>query len=63
MPTTCRQKKIKKIGKSHRLGPSVPQDPQEEVFAMLHDKAMLQETLECSQLAILNPRDNPRSSP
>jgi GTPase SAR1 family protein len=54
------QKKIKKIGKSHPLGPWVPQDPEEELFAVLHDKAMVQEALECAQLAILNPQDDPR---
>jgi hypothetical protein len=56
------QKKIRKIPKTQHLGPWIPQDPEEEIFGVLNHKDLVQEALECAQLAILNPQDDPRNS-
>lgn len=57
----CESLSLKKISKAKPLGPWVPMDPQDEHFITLDSKDQVQEAIQCAQLAILNPQNDPSS--
>ncbi|CRG84041.1 hypothetical protein PISL3812_01383 [Talaromyces islandicus] len=57
----CENLSLRKISKAKPLGPWVPMDPQEEHFITLENKDQVQEAIQCAQLAVLNPQNDPSS--